>query len=112
MRLTDRFEIFVATVRVVNPITQTNSERTGVEPDVNVPANLALKTAHLAAMQSVRANTTNAERTQELLAALATVSARIRRTQASENLMRQNQYLVFYLTICTSLFELCTKPDT
>ncbi len=65
-----------------------------------------------AAVQSVRAKTTDAERTQELKAALATVSARISRTQASENLMTQNQYLVFYLTICTLLFELCTKPDT
>lgn len=112
MRLTDRFEMFVATVSVINPITQTNWEGTGVEPDVNVPANLAIKTAPKAAMQSVRAKTTDAERTQKLNAALTVASARIRRTQASENLMTQNQYLVFYLTIYTSLFELCTKPDT
>ncbi len=46
--LHDHFGIFIPTGRAVNPITQTNWEGTGVEPDLKVSAELALKTAHLA----------------------------------------------------------------
>jgi hypothetical protein len=35
----------------VSPVTQTNWEGTGVTPDIDVPAVLALKTAHLAALK-------------------------------------------------------------
>lgn len=34
----DRFEIFIPTGRAINPVTGTNWEGTGVEPDVKVPA--------------------------------------------------------------------------
>ncbi|MCW5961269.1 MAG: S41 family peptidase [Pyrinomonadaceae bacterium] len=50
-RLTDHFEVFIPTGRAINPITKTNWEGTGVEPDVKVSRELALKTAHLLALK-------------------------------------------------------------
>ena len=49
-RIHDHFEVSVPTGRAISPITRTNWEGTGVLPDVSVPAELALKTAHLAAL--------------------------------------------------------------
>jgi hypothetical protein len=43
--------MFVPTGRAISPITKTNWEGTGVEPDVKVAADLALKTAHIAAVR-------------------------------------------------------------
>lgn len=50
-RLDDHFSVFVPSGRAINPITKTNWEGTGVVPDVAVPADLALKTAYLAALE-------------------------------------------------------------
>jgi C-terminal processing protease CtpA/Prc len=56
-RLTDRFSMFVPTGRAVSPITGTNWEGTGVAPDVEVPAEEALKKAlELAAKAAPRAS--------------------------------------------------------
>ena len=44
-RLDDHFMIGVPYARAINPITKTNWEGTGVEPDVKVPADQALETA-------------------------------------------------------------------
>ena len=49
-RLNEHFEIFIPTGRAVSPITKTNWEGTGVKPDVEVPKELALKTAYLSAL--------------------------------------------------------------
>ena len=50
-RLNEHFGMFVPTGRAINPISKTNWEGTGVKPDVDVPAEQALKTAHLLAAQ-------------------------------------------------------------
>ncbi|MEP7076986.1 MAG: S41 family peptidase [Acidobacteriota bacterium] len=50
VRLTEHFLVFVPTGRAINPITKTNWEGTGVEPDVKVPKEQALKTAYIAAL--------------------------------------------------------------
>ena len=50
-RINDRFEVSIPIARAVNPITGTNWEGVGVEPDVRVPAADALQTAHLAALE-------------------------------------------------------------
>ena len=71
--LHQHFGMFIPTGRAVNPITQTNWEGTGVEPDVKVSAELALKTAHLAALKDVLAQTTEAEWREELERIIATV---------------------------------------
>jgi C-terminal processing protease CtpA/Prc len=52
-RLDDHFAMFVPNGRAINPITKTNWEGTGVEPDIAVPADRALKTAHLAALKAL-----------------------------------------------------------
>jgi C-terminal processing protease CtpA/Prc len=52
-RLHDHFAMFVPNGRAINPITKSNWEGTGVEPDVAVPADQALKTAHLAALKAL-----------------------------------------------------------
>lgn len=58
-RLNDHFGMFVPTGRAINPITKTNWEGTGVEPDVKVAKELALKTAYLSALNK------NLERTKD-----------------------------------------------
>ncbi len=52
-RLHEHFGMFVPTGRAVNPITKTNWEGTGVEPDVKAPRETALKTAHLSALNKI-----------------------------------------------------------
>jgi retinol-binding protein 3 len=58
-RLSDHFGAFISTGRAINPITKTNWEGTGVEPDTKVPQDQALKTAHLAAVSNLLKNTDN-----------------------------------------------------
>lgn len=55
-RLNDRFMIGVPFMRAQNPITMTNWEGTGVEPDVKVPADQALDKATELAMDAIKAN--------------------------------------------------------
>lgn len=45
------YTIWVPTGRAINPVTGTNWEGTGVVPDVDVPADQALKTAYLMALR-------------------------------------------------------------
>ncbi len=58
-RVADHFGVFVPTGRAVNPITKTNWEGTGVEPDVKVSKELALKTAYLSALNKSFEKTKN-----------------------------------------------------
>ncbi len=60
-RLSQHFGAFIPTGRAINPITKTNCEGTGVEPDVKVPADQALKVAHLAALKKAAEKTTDEE---------------------------------------------------
>jgi len=50
-RVSDHFGVGVPFARSVNPVTKTNWEGTGVKPDVAVPADHALHTAHLLALK-------------------------------------------------------------
>ena len=56
VRLHDHFGVFVPSGRAINPISKTNWEGTGVEPDVKVPKEQALKVAYLAALNKSLAN--------------------------------------------------------
>lgn len=49
-RVSEHFGVFIPTGRAINPITKTNWEGTGVEPDVKVAKEMAMKTAYLAAL--------------------------------------------------------------
>jgi C-terminal processing protease CtpA/Prc len=50
-RINDHFSIGVPFARSINPVTKTNWEGTGVKPDVAVPADKALATAHMMALE-------------------------------------------------------------
>jgi C-terminal processing protease CtpA/Prc len=65
-RLSANFGAFIPEGRAINPITKTNWEGTGVEPDVKVPADQALRVAHLAALKKSLEKTTDDERKKEL----------------------------------------------
>lgn len=52
-RVSEHFAVFVPSGRAINPVTKTNWEGTGVKPDIRVSAALALKTAHLAALDKL-----------------------------------------------------------
>ncbi len=60
-RLADHFVAFIPTGRAVNPITKTNWEGTGVEPNVKVPKEQALKTAQLIALNKAVEKTKDEE---------------------------------------------------
>ena len=60
-RLHDHFSMFVPSGRAINPITKTNWEGTGVEPDIKVPADQALKVAQLTALKKSAEKTTDEE---------------------------------------------------
>lgn len=49
-RINEHFGVFIPVGRAINPVTKTNWEGTGVEPDVKVPKEQALKTAYLIAL--------------------------------------------------------------
>jgi hypothetical protein len=52
----EQFQVFVSTGSPVNPITQSNWEGSGVQPDIQVTAEQALEKAQLQALQQLLAN--------------------------------------------------------
>jgi C-terminal processing protease CtpA/Prc len=68
-RINAHFGMFVPTGYARSPITKTNWEGTGVKPDVDVPKEQALKTAHLMALKKAQAKATdeNAKRQYGML---------------------------------------------
>jgi retinol-binding protein 3 len=69
-RLGAHFQMFVPSGRAINPISKTNWEGTGVEPDVKVPAEQALKVAQIAALGKLIDKETNPERKDAMKVAL------------------------------------------
>jgi len=65
-RLSDHFGMGVPAGRAINPITRTNWEGVGVQPDVAARASDALRVAHAAAVQSLLAQATDPGRKQGL----------------------------------------------
>jgi C-terminal processing protease CtpA/Prc len=65
-RINDHFGAFVPIGRAINPISKTNWEGTGVEPDVKVSKELALKTAYMMALNKVAEKTTDEQRKKAL----------------------------------------------
>ena len=70
VRLNDHFAAFIADGRAINPITKTNWEGVGVEPDVKVAADSALTTAHVAALNKLLEGTADPDRKAQLGRAL------------------------------------------
>ena len=70
VRLSNHFAAFISHGRAVNPITKTNWEGVGVEPDVKTSADDALKTAHVSALNNLIAKETDPDRKPSLERAL------------------------------------------
>lgn len=66
VRINDHFEMFIPIGRAINPITKTNWEGVGVQPDIAMPATAALSKAHILALESAIEKYRN-EKKQELL---------------------------------------------
>ncbi len=62
VKVSDHFELGVPFARAISPITKTNWEGVGVQPDVSVAAPQALDTAYRMALESVIASTTDPNR--------------------------------------------------
>jgi C-terminal processing protease CtpA/Prc len=62
-RVNEHFFMFLPMGRAISPITKTNWEGTGVKPDIEVPAEQALRVAHLRALKNLLATATD-ERTK------------------------------------------------
>jgi len=52
--------------RYISPVTKTNWEGTGVEPDIKAPATHALKVAQLTALKKIRAQQPDAKNSAQL----------------------------------------------
>lgn len=57
----DLFNMFIPVGRAINPISKTNWEGTGVEPDIALPAKDALTAAHIKAIETLLAKTGDEE---------------------------------------------------
>ena len=89
----EHFIIFVPSGRAINPITKTNWEGTGVTPDLPVAAELALKTAHLAALKKITgesssdgkaaSNSIDAERLHQLKKAIEKLEKELESSKVS-----------------------------
>lgn len=53
-RLSEHFEVFIPVSRTINPITQSNWEGVGVQPNIKVDAQLALSMAQVAILNSFK----------------------------------------------------------
>jgi C-terminal processing protease CtpA/Prc len=71
------FVVVVPVSRAINPITKTNWEGTGVTPDVAVPQEQALKTAHLAALKKQREKAKEKMEIEELDRLIKTTAAEL-----------------------------------
>lgn len=58
-RLTEHFSAFIPSGRAISPITKTNWEGTGVEPDIKVPKEQALHVAQIEALKHLQSKATD-----------------------------------------------------
>ena len=66
VKVSDRFMLELPYARAINPVTRTNWEGTGVQPDIEKPAEQALDTAYLAAIEKILATTDNPRQKEQL----------------------------------------------
>ncbi len=81
-RLGDHFWMFLPTGQSVNPTTQSNWAKTGVIPDVKVPGELALLTAHLMALNSLMEKVSDGAQGRELQRSLLLVEQELNSRRA------------------------------
>ena len=83
-RLSAHFGAFIPTGRAVSPITKTNWEGTGIEPDVKVPADQALKTAQIIALKKALDKTTDEELKGAIQREIETLQKETSQTQTKQ----------------------------
>ena len=66
VKVSDRFMIELPFARAISPITQTNWEGIGVEPDIAKPADQALDVAYRMAIEKIISTTNNARQKEQL----------------------------------------------
>jgi hypothetical protein len=94
--LPDSFSIFVPTGSAVNPITKTNWEGVGVQPDVVVPADKALDMAHYLALKKLRPSASLSDRqTKEIATKLQELEKEFPDTQT--DLSRMDEVIRYYV---------------
>lgn len=76
-RLNEHFFVMVPFARYISPVTKTNWEGTGVEPDVKVPASHALKVAQLAALKKLSAQRQDAKASAALKSLIETLQREV-----------------------------------
>lgn len=81
-RLSDHFSAFVPIGRAINPITKTNWEGTGVEPDIKVPKEQALHTAQLMALGGMLKEAKDDDRKAFLNRLIATIQTELDQIKA------------------------------
>ena len=74
-RLSPLFTAFIPTGRSINPVTKTNWENVGVEPDIRVPAEKALAEAHLMALRRLVERESDPRWQSDLRRAIADLTA-------------------------------------
>jgi C-terminal processing protease CtpA/Prc len=72
-KISEHLNVFVPTGRAINPVTKTDWEGTGVQPDVQVPADQALATARKLALKKLQDGVQDADRRDALSRALEEV---------------------------------------
>ena len=82
-RLGDHFAAFIANGRAINPITKTNWEGTGVEPDVTAPADDALRVARTMALTKLLETNKDTEERKKIQSALDGLQAATPSTKSS-----------------------------
>ena len=70
-RITDHFGIWLPNGRAINPITKTNWEGTGIEPDIKTEEAQALPAAHLDALKRLLVKATDKRHREQLESAIA-----------------------------------------
>ena len=76
-RLNEHFFVMVPFARYISPVTKTNWEGTGVEPDIKVPAAHALKVAQLAALKKLSAQKQDAKAAAALKSLIETLQREV-----------------------------------
>jgi CubicO group peptidase (beta-lactamase class C family) len=89
-RINDHFGIGVPAGRAINPVTKTNWEGTGVKPDIETPAEQALKVAQLDALKKIAARTSDPLRAQRLNSYIASLQGELDQTAAKPAMQTGN----------------------
>jgi retinol-binding protein 3 len=79
----------VPIARAVNPVTQTNWEGTGIAPDIAVPQEKALETAHREALKKILEKTKDEEQRKRLAWSLAALEARLNPVRLDPERLKQ-----------------------